>query len=267
MARACPCSVMPTDTLSAPDVGFHEKIIALKKTRSDVLWKNFCIFAKRFCEMKTYVIFDLDGTLLNTIDDLATATNYALRELGFPQHGLWVYPDMVGNGVSRLMERALPEDARSEKNVNEMLAAFKRYYDDHCCDATKPYPGIPELLEELSARGVNLAVTSNKYQEAVTKLIHHFFPTANFRAILGNEEGIPRKPDPSIVFKALSMCPTPKADVLYVGDSGVDMETARRACVESVGVGWGFRSIHELKEAYADHIISTPSQIKDLVGL
>ncbi|MDE5684733.1 MAG: HAD family hydrolase [Muribaculaceae bacterium] len=217
--------------------------------------------------MKTYVIFDLDGTLLNTIDDLATATNYALRELGFPQHGLWVYPDMVGNGVSRLMERALPEDARSEKNVNEMLAAFKRYYDDHCCDATKPYPGIPELLEELSARGVNLAVTSNKYQEAVTKLIHHFFSTANFRAILGNEEGIPRKPDPSIVFKALSMCPTPKADVLYVGDSGVDMETARRACVESVGVGWGFRSIHELKEAYADHIISTPSQIKDLVGL
>ncbi len=217
--------------------------------------------------MKTYVIFDLDGTLLNTIDDLATATNYALRELGFPQHGLWVYPDMVGNGVSRLMERALPEDARSEKNIKEMLVAFKLYYDNHCCDATKPYPGIPELLEELSARGVNLAVTSNKYQEAVTKLIHHYFPVANFRAILGNEEGMPRKPDPSIVFKALSMCPTAKSEVLYVGDSGVDMETARRACVESVGVGWGFRSIHELKEAYADHIISTPAQIKDLVGL
>lgn len=217
--------------------------------------------------MKTYVIFDLDGTLLNTIDDLATATNYALRELGFPQHGLWVYPDMVGNGVSRLMERALPEDARSEKNIKEMLVAFKLYYDNHCCDATKPYPGIPELLEVLSARGVNLAVTSNKYQEAVTKLIHHYFPVANFRAILGNEEGMPRKPDPSIVFKALFMCPTPKSEVLYVGDSGVDMETARRACVESVGVGWGFRSIHELKEAYADHIISTPAQIKDLVGL
>jgi len=261
------CSVMSTDTLSASPYQLLDKKIVLKKICSDVLWKNFLIFAKRFCEMKTYVIFDLDGTLLNTIDDLATATNYALRELGFPQHGLWVYLDMVGNGVGRLMERALPEDARSEKNVNEMLVAFKRYYNDHCCDATKPYAGIPELLEELSARGINLAVTSNKYQEAVTKLIHHYFPTANFRAILGNEEGMPRKPDPSIVFKALSMCPTPKAEVLYVGDSGVDMETARRACVESVGVGWGFRSIHELKEAYADHIISTPSQIKDLVGL
>ena len=217
--------------------------------------------------MKTYVIFDLAGTLRNTIDDLAQATNYALRELGFPQHGLWIYPNMVGNGVGRLMERALPDDARSEKNVKDMLAVFKSYYDEHCCDATKPYPGISEMLEEFTSRGVNLAVTSNKYQEAVTKIIGHYFPTANFKAVLGNEEGIPRKPDPSIVFKALSMCPTPKAEVLYVGDSGVDMETARRACVESVGVSWGFRKIHELKEAYADHIVSTPSQILELAGI
>lgn len=135
--------------------------------------------------MKTYVIFDLDGTLLNTIDDLAQATNYALRELGFPQHGLWIYPNMVGNGVGRLMERALPDDARSEKNVKDMLAVFKSYYDEHCCDATKPYPGISEMLEEFTSRGVNLAVTSNKYQEAVTKIIGHYFPTANFKAVLG----------------------------------------------------------------------------------
>lgn len=216
--------------------------------------------------MKTYVIFDLDGTLLNTIDDLANATNYALGKMGFPIHGLWVYPDMVGNGVGRLMERALPEDSRSERNVKEMLEHFKEYYNEHCCDSSDPYPGISELLGELSAKGINLGVTSNKYQEAVTKLIHHYFPAYNFRAVLGNCEGLPRKPDPSIVFKALSMCPTPKNEVLYVGDSGVDMETARRACVESVGVSWGFRSIHELKEHYADHIISTPAQILDLIG-
>ena len=215
--------------------------------------------------MKTYVIFDLDGNLLKTIDYLAVATNYALKELGFPTHGLWVYPQMVGNGVGKLIERALPDDARTEKNLREAFAAFKSYYGEHCCDATVPYPGIPELLEELTARGVNLAVTSNKYQEAVTKIIAHYFPDANFKAILGNTEGMPRKPDPSIVFKALSMCPTPKSDVLYVGDSGVDMETARRACVESVGVSWGFRPILELKEAYADHIISTPAQILDLL--
>ena len=215
--------------------------------------------------MKSYVIFDLDGTLLKTIDDLANATNHALRELGFPTHGLWVYPNMVGNGVMRLIERALPADARTEKNIKDALAAFKAYYNDHCCDDTVPYPGIPELLEDLSARGINLAVTSNKYQEAVTKIVNHYFPDANFRAILGNVDGMPRKPDPSIVFKALTMCPTPKDEVLYVGDSGVDMDTARRACVESVGVSWGFRSIHELKEAYADHIVSTPAQIADLV--
>ncbi len=215
--------------------------------------------------MKSLVIFDLDGTLLNTIDDLANATNHALKTLGFPPHGLWVYPNMVGNGVAKLIERALPAEARSEININKALEHFKEYYNEHCCDVTKPYPGIPELLEDLTARGLSLAVTSNKYQEAVTKIIAHYFPNANFKAILGNTEGMPRKPDPSIVFKALSMCPTPKAEVLYVGDSGVDMETARRACVESVGVTWGFRPIHELKEAYADHIISTPAQIKDLL--
>lgn len=215
--------------------------------------------------MKSLVIFDLDGTLLNTIDDLAAATNHAMTTLGFPAHGLWVYPNMVGNGVRKLIERALPDDARSEATINKALAIFKEYYTEHCCDATKPYPGIPELLEDLTARGVNLAVASNKYEEGVTKLISHYFPNANFRAVLGNVEGMPRKPDPSIVFKVLSMCPTPKSDVLYVGDSGVDIETARRACVESVGVTWGFRTIHELKDAYADHILSTPAQILALV--
>ena len=113
--------------------------------------------------MKTYIIFDLDGTLLNTIDDLAGATNYALRTMGFPQHGLWVYPNMVGNGVRKLIERALPDDQRSEKTINDTLAHFKEYYGEHCCDATKPYPGIPELLADLTARGINLAVTSNKH--------------------------------------------------------------------------------------------------------
>ncbi len=214
--------------------------------------------------MKSYIIFDLDGTLLNTIDDLANSTNYALQSLGYPVHGLWVYPSMVGNGVKKLIERALPQEARTEKIIGDTLAAFRAHYDEHCCDATKPYPGIEELLADLTARGINLAVTSNKYNEAVEKIIHHYFPNANFRAILGSTEGMPRKPDPSIVFKALSMCPTPKAQVLYVGDSGVDMETARRACVESVGVTWGFRSIQELQQAYADHIVSTPAQIIEL---
>lgn len=211
--------------------------------------------------MKSYIIFDLDGTLLNSIDDLAAATNFALNKLGYPSHGLWLYPTMVGNGVSKLLERALPEDARSEENVARLKVAFTEYYDEHCCDATRPYPGIPELLERLTAMGINLGVTSNKYEEATVKLIRHFFPDANWKAILGHVEHLPVKPDPSIIFKALSICPTPKSECLYVGDSGVDMETARRACIESVGVSWGFRSILELKEAFADHIISMPAQL------
>lgn len=211
--------------------------------------------------MKSYVIFDLDGTLLNTIDDLATSTNYVMEQMGYPRHGKWVYPRMVGNGVTKLLERALPDDARSEENIVKALTLFRSYYNDHCCDSTKPYPGIAELIEELTARGINMAVTSNKYESAVAKIIAHYFPGVSFRAVLGSVEGMPRKPDPSIVFKALSMCPTPKARVLYVGDSGVDMETARRACVESVGVSWGFRPIGELQQALADHIVSTPAQI------
>ncbi|MDE6496493.1 MAG: HAD family hydrolase [Duncaniella sp.] len=211
--------------------------------------------------MKSLVIFDLDGTLLNTIEDLGIATNYALSQCGYPQHSLSSYPMFVGNGVSRLLERALPEDERNAENIARMREKFSEYYDCHDCDHTAPYPGIPELLDELTSRGVKVAVASNKYQSAVTRLVTHFFPTVPWAAVEGQKEGVPVKPDPSIVFEILGKCPTPKAEVLYIGDSGVDMETARRACVESIGVSWGFRSVKELKEHYADHIISSPDEI------
>lgn len=214
--------------------------------------------------MKSLVIFDLDGTLLNTIDDLGNACNEALRQMGYQPHALSSYPMMVGNGITRLIERALPDEARTERIIAEVRRHFMAYYDNHCCDMTVPYPGIELLLEELTRRNINLAVTSNKYQRAVSLLINRFFSKYNFKVVLGQHDGVPPKPDPSIVFEALSQCPTPKSDVLYVGDSGVDMETARRACVESVGVTWGFRSEKELRSAYADHIIEEPC---DLIGL
>lgn len=215
--------------------------------------------------MKKFVIFDLDGTLLNTIDDLGMATNHALESEGFTTHPLEAYPMMVGNGVSRLIERALPDECRTRDTVDRLLVSFREYYDVHLADNTKPYPGIPELLRELQERGVALAVASNKYQEAVTRLMDIFFPDILWAAAEGNRPDVPRKPDPSIVFDILSTHPTPKAETLYVGDSGVDMETARRACIESVGVTWGFRPVSELRDYHADHIIYNPADILPIV--
>ncbi|MDE6753010.1 MAG: HAD family hydrolase [Muribaculaceae bacterium] len=213
--------------------------------------------------MKNLVIFDLDGTLLNTIYDLGEACNFALRKMGFAQHPIPAYNYMVGNGVKRLMERAQPD--ANEQTIETLLKYFREYYDDHCTDATKPYVGIPELLTNLSEEGVKIAVASNKYQAATTRIIDYFFPNIPFVAVLGQNPERPVKPDPSIVFEILSENPTPKNEVLYVGDSGVDMETARRACVDSVGVTWGFRPVTELKQAYADHIVSVPGEILKIV--
>ena len=215
--------------------------------------------------MKNLVIFDLDGTLLNTIADLAEATNHASETMGYPLHSIPSYTNMVGNGVTKLLERALPDEARTTRIVEAMRTHFREYYDVHCADNTTIYPGISELLAELTNRDINCAVCSNKYQSAVNMLIEHFFPEIPWVAVLGHEEGVPVKPDPSIVFQALLECPTDKENVLYVGDSGVDMETARRACVESCGVTWGFRPRHELMANYADHIVTNPDDILSLV--
>ncbi len=210
------------------------------------------------------VIFDLDGTLLNTIADLAAAANYALEQAGYPTHSSEAYPYFVGNGVSKLLERVLPEDMRSAENVEKLRVYFKEYYGANMTRHTRPYEGIQDLLSALRERGINVAVASNKYQTAVDKLVRHYFPTIEWAAIEGQKEGVPVKPDPSIVFEILSKCPTPKSQVLYVGDSGVDMDTARRAGVTSIGVTWGFRPEKELRSHFADNIVSAPQQILEL---
>ena len=211
--------------------------------------------------MKKLVIFDLDGTLLNSIADLGHAANFALEQCGYPTHPISAYPKFVGSGITRLLERVLPESARTNDRVDALRTYFMEFYNEHMADDTVPYNGIPQLLEALTAKGIKVAVASNKYQSAVEKLMKHYFPTIPFAAVEGQKEGIPVKPDPSIVFEILGKVPTAKADVLYVGDSGIDMETARRACVESAGVTWGFRPVAELRQAYADHIVETPSTL------
>lgn len=212
--------------------------------------------------MKKLIIFDLDGTLLDTIADLGTACNHALESKGYRRHPLAAYPYMVGNGVRKLIERAQPD--ASPEEVEELLGIFRQYYDEHCTDYTRPYPGIPELLAELHSRGIAIAVASNKYESASRRIVTHFFPDIPFVAILGQVEDRPVKPDPSIDFQVLLSHPTPKAQTMHVGDSAVDIETARRACIDSVGVTWGFRPITELRKACADHIVSTPADILKL---
>lgn len=213
--------------------------------------------------MKKLVIFDLDGTLLNTINDLGICCNYALEKLGYPTHALSAYPFMVGNGVRTLVERARPNATPEE--VDKIVKVFKEYYNEHNTDTSKPYDDIYELLKTLTEKGVAVAVASNKYQEAVTHIINHFFPDIPFVAVEGQIEGRRIKPDPSIVFSILNKYPTPKSDVLYVGDSAVDIETAKRACIENVGVTWGFSPVSHLRKAYADHIVSSPSEILNFI--
>ena len=149
--------------------------------------------------MKKLVIFDLDGTLLNTIADLAAATNQALQYYGYPIHDTDAYRFFVGNGINKLFERALPENERSEENILKIRSQFVPYYDKHNADFSRPYPGIAALLLALQNDGRKIAVASNKYQAATRKLIAHYFPEINFVEVLGQREGIPAKPDPSIV--------------------------------------------------------------------
>ena len=197
--------------------------------------------------MKKLVIFDLDGTLLDTIADLAESANYALKQLGYPTHNVETIRTFVGNGINKLLERALPSHEQTEENVIRMRSHFVPYYDVHNADLSNPYPGIVSLLEDLQAKGIQIAVASNKYQEATVKLVKQYFPDIDFIEILGQREGINVKPDPTIVFDIQQKADVSKEDILYVGDSGVDMQTAINAGVDAVGVTWGFRPRAELE--------------------
>lgn len=211
--------------------------------------------------MKRLVIFDLDGTLLNTVADIAAATNHALAAYGYPTHPVDKIRCFVGNGINKLFERALPEGHKDEAEVLRIRAAFIPYYNEHGAERTFPYPGIPELLAQLQAQGIKLAVASNKYQEATAQLVAHFFPDIRFEAVLGQRREVPSKPNPRIVEEICALSGTERPDVLYVGDSGVDMETAANACVEVVGVTWGCRPRTELEKYEPDWLVDRAEEI------
>ena len=214
--------------------------------------------------MKKLVIFDLDGTLLDTIADLAESANHALKQLGYPTRDVETIRTFVGNGVNKLLFRALPDEEKTEENMMRMRTHFVPYYDAHNADLSAPYPGIVALLEELQAKGLRMAVASNKYQEATVKLVKHYFPMIDFVEVLGQREGINVKPDPTIVFDILKKAGVSKEETLYVGDSGVDMQTAINAGVDAIGVTWGFRPRTELEDFQPMGLID---QAEELLGL
>lgn len=214
--------------------------------------------------MTKLAIFDLDGTLLNTVEDLGNATNYALTQCGFPTYPIEAYYQMVGRGIYNLFRAAVPSEHATEDNVQKMASYFLPYYDAHKCDFTRPYDGILQMLEAITGRGVRLAVASNKYQDGAEKLVSHFFGEYDFVKILGQREGQPIKPDPAIVDQILAEVPSvTKAETVYVGDSNVDMQTGSNAAVRTIGVSWGFRSREELAAYNPSSIVDTPAQLTE----
>ena len=200
--------------------------------------------------MEKLVIFDLDGTLLNTIADLGNAANHTLKELGLPQHTLDEYRLMVGNGMRKLIMRALPHDKASDDTfVDSTLAKFLEYYAEHIDVYTQPYPGIPELIKTLSTEGFKLAVASNKIQAGAERLIEKFFPGIPFVAVMGNSPDYPLKPDAAVVEYIMKKAGTDRAHTVMVGDSGTDIQTAQNAGIPIIAVSWGFRPRHELTAA------------------
>lgn len=210
------------------------------------------------------VIFDLDGTLLNTLEDLKECTNYILRKYHFPEHPLDSYRYFVGNGITVLIEKAIPPGT-SDQLKKQILQDFLVYYDIHKADITKPYPGIVSLLETLQDKGIQLAVASNKIHEAMAPLMKHYFPSIDFLAAYGSKEGVPPKPHPQIVEDIISLTNLDHSQILYVGDTKVDMDTAHHANLKAVGVLWGFRDRDELEGANADFIISKPEELLQLI--
>lgn len=224
---------------------------------------KICIFASMKYDI---VIFDLDGTLLNTIGDLAASVDYVMRSRNLPEHTDAEYRQMVGGGIKRLVERALPAElAQDEAYVDECVAQFRRYYVDNIDRHTVPYEGMHQLLSELHEQGVMLAVASNKFQHGTDRLVAKFFDDIEFVAIEGNREGAPLKPDPQIVNGILSRAGISKERAVMIGDSGIDIRTAAAAGIDSIGVAWGFRFADELYAAGATRVVSTADELHNLL--
>jgi phosphoglycolate phosphatase len=207
------------------------------------------------------VLFDLDGTLLATLQDLGDSVNRVLAARGWPTHSLEAYRYFVGEGASTLIERAMPEEHRDAASVRGTLAAYRADYEHNWNNTTKPYDGIPDMLAEMRRRGLVLGVLSNKPHAMTVRCIESYFPDVPFPALLGQRDEVAKKPDPAGAYEAARLMGVASARVLYVGDTGTDMQTARAAGMFALGVTWGFRPAAELLENGAQALAHHPREV------
>lgn len=206
------------------------------------------------------IIFDLDGTLIDTIGDIGNSANSVLEDYGYPIHSIEEYKLMVGHGFMNLVKKAMPSGLDDDV-YEEALSKFRYYYDQLYMDTTHPYDGIENLLVELQNKGIKLAVNSNKQDDYTKSLIEHCFENIDFVAVIGSREGVPNKPDPTTALEIVDIMGLTKDKVLYVGDSETDIMTGKNADLKTIGVSWGFRSIEVLKEVNADAIINKAEEL------
>lgn len=211
------------------------------------------------------IIFDLDGTLLNTLDDLGNAVNRVLAKREFPTHPVDEYRSFIGDGVEKLINRALPEQNRNEDTLRTCLKEFREDYHKNWNVNTRPYEGIPELLDTLKERRLKVAILSNKPHDTTNLCVAELLPGWQFDMVLGHRDGTPHKPDPAGALEIAHRLNIPPEEFLYLGDSGVDMETAIAARMFPVGVLWGFREAEELEESGARALISHPLEVLNLL--
>jgi len=215
--------------------------------------------------MKKLAIFDLDGTLLNSIIDIAESMNEVLSNNNYPLHSIEEYKNIIGRGIDNLVIDSLPKGITKE-NLAQYIDQMKDIYGKRWMLKTEPYDGIPEMLDTLVAEGIIIAILSNKPQQYTELAVKHLLPHWQFAVVFGSRENVPIKPDPQAVHEILELLSIDKSEALFIGDTKIDIQTASASGVESVGVSWGFREVEELKKANADYIIHSPKEFTDLLS-
>lgn len=213
----------------------------------------------------TAILFDLDGTLLNTLDDLANSMNFVLKQHGFTEYPVEKYKYFVGNGMEKLVRRVLPTAHQDEETVTILLAEFLKKYNECWHDKTKPYPGIVEMLDNLKSLGIKMSVLSNKADQFTRIIIEYFFGVDRFDFVVGAKDNVPKKPDPTAALEIIRDSNISPSSFLYLGDSGVDMQTANAAGLYALGATWGFRTEDELNTNGAKKLIHNPMEIIELI--